>query len=165
MAYYLSMLIWMIAAWKWVDWRQWRKYQATILYFLLGDIAYCYITRDYPLWRHVPVPTFTSETGAELAPLVVYASTLLIYLTRFPRGRWKAVAWTALFVGMYVVAETVLHYIGVMQYDHGWRWLYSVLFSAMMIPMMRLHSQHPLICYLLSAPIPVFLIIVFKVPM
>jgi hypothetical protein len=37
--------VWGLAAWKWGDWRNWKKYQATILYMMYFSAIYeIYVT-------------------------------------------------------------------------------------------------------------------------
>ncbi|WP_110840812.1 CBO0543 family protein [Paenibacillus flagellatus] len=153
-----------LAAWKWGDWRTWQKYHSTILYFLFCDALYNYFTYEYPLWRHTPISWIPSYTGIELLAMICFACTPLIYLGRFPNKRWKSISWVFLWVSLYSAIEGGLYLLGAMKYDHGWTFLHSVLFNMLMFPMLRLHFKHPLFTYLLSVPITITLLHLTKVP-
>ena len=47
--------IWLGMLWKRGDWRNWKKYYSTILFFILGDFIYLYLLSDhFPMWRYQP---------------------------------------------------------------------------------------------------------------
>ena len=39
-------------AWKYGDWRHWKLYYATSLYWIIGDITCSYLTYNKPLWTY-----------------------------------------------------------------------------------------------------------------
>jgi hypothetical protein len=47
----LKSAIWILAAYKWGDWRNYKKYYPTILFMISGDLVYQFLTYDYPLWE------------------------------------------------------------------------------------------------------------------
>jgi hypothetical protein len=96
---------------------------------------------------------------------IVYPSTILIYLGRFPKGRWKQVFWISLWVSLYWVVEYVnLAYLDLIDHHHGWNMWWSTLFLIIMFPMFNIHHKNPLIAWGLSVVIILFLWNVFHVP-
>lgn len=41
-----------IIAWKRGDWRNWKKYQATMLYVAMGNLIYLFLYYDHYLWQY-----------------------------------------------------------------------------------------------------------------
>lgn len=157
-------VLFILAAWRWGDWRNWRKYHATILYFLLGDVFYMALTRNHPLWQHQPWPPIPSYIGVELCCLACFASTALIYLGLFPNGVGKSIARIGCWIAVYSSIEAFYVLCGAMKHFNGWTMLDSVLFNLMMFPMLLLHYCRPLLAYVISIPIALAIAIIFQVP-
>ncbi|NBD24939.1 CBO0543 family protein [Paenibacillus glycinis] len=157
-------VVFMLAAWRWGDWRHWQRYHATILYFLLGDVLYMVLTRNRLLWQHQPWPPISTYIGVELCCFVCFACTTLIYLGRFPKGVGKSIAWIACWVAVYSCIEVIYLFCGAIKHFNGWTMLDSVLFNMTMFPMLLLHCYRPLLTYAISIPLAVAIVIVFKVP-
>ncbi|MZQ81310.1 hypothetical protein GQF01_04120 [Paenibacillus sp. 5J-6] len=157
-------IIIILAAWRWGDWRNWQKYHATILYFLLGDIFYLLLTYQYPLWQHQPKPPIHSYIGTELCCLVAFAATTLIFLGKYPKGATKSTLWIGLWVVIYSFIEVIYLLTGAILHFNGWTMLYSVLFNIITFPLLRLHNCRPLVAYAISIPLVIALLFIFKVP-
>ncbi|GED29342.1 hypothetical protein [Brevibacillus centrosporus] len=78
---------WTLAGTRWGDWRHWKKYQPTILYLLLLNVLYYYITYHHRLWYLHPQWPLNSELICVLGELIVFTSTVLIFLGRYPEGK------------------------------------------------------------------------------
>lgn len=162
--FFAMAILFILAAWRWGDWRHWQKYHSTILYFLLGDVFYMVLTSNYPLWQHQPMPPIHSYIGVEICCLVTFASTALIYLGLFPNGVGKSMLWIGFWVVLYSLIEVIYLHFGAIKHFNGWTMLYSVLFNMMTFPMLRLHFRRPLLTYVISIPIAVAILVIFKVP-
>ena len=46
----ILVLVFVIIAWKWGDWKNWKLYYPTILFMILGDFVYIFLTYKKPLW-------------------------------------------------------------------------------------------------------------------
>ncbi|BFT72801.1 CBO0543 family protein [Paenibacillus sp. P36] len=153
-----------LSAWRWGDWRNWQKYHATMLYFLLGDVFYVLLTKDYPLWQHQPKPPIDSTIGTEICCLVAFAATTLIFLGLYPKGIAKAALWIGLWVVIYSLIEVIYIFTGAIKHFHGWTMLYSVVFNIITFPMLRLHFSRPILTYAISILFAIGLLVIFKVP-
>jgi hypothetical protein len=153
-----------ISAWKWGDWKNWKLYHPTILYFLYGDMFYNYLTSHYPLWIHPPIFPIDSYLVVKLLVQLCFACTPLIYLGHYPKERWKVILWIGFWVILYSSIEGGLLLIGAMKHYNGWTLLHSVFFNCLMFPMLRLHFKRPLLAYILSAPIIIALLTITQLP-
>ncbi len=59
--YILINVIYTIAALKWGDWRNWKQYHPTILFYCIGDFLYNFILYNKPMWlfRDLILPNHT----------------------------------------------------------------------------------------------------------
>lgn len=165
MAEIIGVSTWMIAAFRWGDWRNFNKYQSTILYFIFFDLLYYYITYDHRLWSLSPTPPLKYEIVCLAGEFIVFACTILIFIGRYPVDSFISVRWTALWVFIYTLNEWILLKTGTMVYTNGWTLFHSFLFSIMMFIFLRLYFKKPLLTLLISIPIPGLLIIIFSIPL
>ncbi|MRH45038.1 hypothetical protein GH741_20555 [Aquibacillus halophilus] len=165
MIFILLVVAFIFATWRWGDWRNWKLYHSTILYFLYNDMLYGYLTNfHYPLWIHVPVFPFDSFSVVKILAQICFACTPLIYLGCYPKERRNVILWIGFWIILYSSIEGGLLIISAVQHFNGWTLTYSVLFNMMMFPMLRLHFTRPLLAYTLSVPITITLLIINNVP-
>ncbi|KPV41959.1 CBO0543 family protein [Alicyclobacillus ferrooxydans] len=161
-------LVSVLAAWRWGDWRNWRHYLPTIQYFIGGDMLYNLLCERYLLWDYPHPPNLLPNHLVTnlFIMFVIYPSTMLIYLYRYPYG--KSVLKQVLYILMWIVAwmayELYMITHGLCVYHHGWTYAWSIGFACVMVSMLRLHHTRPLAAYILSIPITLFLLVWFHVP-
>lgn len=166
MIFIILVVAFIFATWRWGDWRNWKLYHSTILYFLYGDMLYSYLTScHYPLWIHPPIFPIDSYSVIKILVQLCFACTPLIYLGHYPQKMWAAILWIGFWVILYSSIEGGLLLLGAIKHYNGWTLLYSMLFDIMMFPMLRLHFKRPLLAYILSIPITIALLIITKVPL
>ncbi|WP_052488082.1 CBO0543 family protein [Gordoniibacillus kamchatkensis] len=96
-------LIFALAAWRWGDWKHWRKYYPTILFLIIGDLMNNFINYNRPFWTFTPnawekwlYPNHTIiSLGVEL---IGYPSLVLLYLGNYPDGGRKQVLYVCAWV-------------------------------------------------------------------
>ncbi|WP_368780987.1 CBO0543 family protein [Alicyclobacillus fastidiosus] len=161
----LRAVVWILITWRWGDWRQWKKYQSTILFFISCDLLYNVICHNYLLWKFTPSRLFTSHTAVNLfEDFVIYPCALILYLGRYPKSILTKIIWNILWVLIWIGIEWINKLLGLITYHHGWNIWWSVLLMSFAIPMVRLHFIKPLWTYGLSLICIVFLVFLFKVP-
>jgi hypothetical protein len=165
MATIIAVCSWVIAGVVWGDWRNWAKYHTTVFYFMFCDIMYYLVTVDHRLWSLEPTWPLHSELVVIWGELIVFTSTVLIFLGRYPAGRFISIWWTLLWVSMYTFIEWILLLAGTFKYSNGWTLLYSFLFSILVFVFLRLHYLRPLTTYILSIPTFFILIYLNSVPL
>lgn len=163
--------IWLGMLWKWGDWRNWKKYYSTILFFVLGDFIYLYLLSDYfPMWRYQPADSDgkigLTNTHISLSIMVIkYPATILIYLSRFPdQNKKKQLLYFIFWVLLYSVNELIDLKFHLIKYYNGWNFWWSVLFNMVMFYILWIHFRKPLFAWLLSIGFILFLWHTFDIP-
>ncbi len=147
--YIIVSLIFLVAAWRWGDWRNWQKYYPTILFFILGNFAYGYITYDHPLWEHES-PLFKSTLSDIFITLISFPALVLIFLPHYPNGRYKRIGYILIWVVLSTAFEWIALKLGFFSYHNGWNTWHSVLFNFIMFPLLRLHHTKPLPAWIMA---------------
>lgn len=163
--------IWLLALWFWGDWKHWKKYYPTILFFMIGDLVYLYMFSDYfPLWKYsipeIDQKVNLTNTHISLSIMLIkYPATILIYLAKFPKqNKTKQFFYMGLWVFIYFVNEVIDVKFHLITYSNGWNLWWSLIFNCVMFYILRIHFIQPLIAWLLSIIFIVFLWQVFDVP-
>ena len=81
----IASLFFLVAAWRWGDWRNWQKYYPTILFIMFVNYANGYITYNQPLWQFES-PLLKTTLSDIFVSLLAYPSTVLLFLPRYPNG-------------------------------------------------------------------------------
>jgi hypothetical protein len=164
MAEIIGVSTWVLAGLRWGDWKNWQKYHATILFFILGDALYYYVSHTHRLWSLEPTWPLKSEFVCVIGEFLVFASATLIYLGKYPEGRLISVWWTLLWIGIFSVNEWILLLTGTFSHSNGWTLWDSFLFNIIMFIILRLHYKRPLLAYPLSILVAVVLIYRYSMP-
>lgn len=153
-----------IACWKWGDWRHWKLYYPTILYMLIGDFVVDILMNAKPLFgfgafiEKFPILDI-------VVMLLLYPSTVILYLTHYPKPAGKQALYILLWVGIYVAAEIAANATKGFCYHNGWNIWYSALFDMVMFPLLALHYKKPLLVWPISAILCFALIWWFRIPL
>lgn len=164
-------LVWLVPLWKWGDWKNWKKYYPTILFFVMGDLLYMYLLSDhYPMWKYNPpdIDRSINLTNTHISlsiMLIKYPTTILIYLSRFPKdNRKKQLLYILCWVGIYVINEIIDLKFKLIKYYNGWSIWWSILFNTVLFIILRFHYRNPILGWTLSICFIVFLWYTFEVP-
>ena len=156
-------VILILIAWRWGDWRNWSRYYATILFFIVGDFACTILTYQYPLWQFESA--LLKVTGSEFLIIAVFfPATLLVFLPHYPKEKRKQVWYILAWVVIYTAIEWISFLSGFFSYHNGWNILWSALFNLLMFPLLILHQRKPPLAWLLGLIFAFCLLIYFKVP-
>nr|WP_155668470.1 CBO0543 family protein [Ornithinibacillus caprae] len=153
----------MIAGYIWGDWRNWRKYYPTILFFIIGDLLYNFLLYKKSMWlfHDLILPNHTTITI--LAMIVSYSVTVFIYLGRFPKGWKKRSFWFLLWSGLYLLIEYVNSKLGFITYHNGWNMWWSVFLTGVIFLILPIHQKRPLTAWLISIIVIISLLTIFDV--
>jgi hypothetical protein len=125
----------MVVCWKWCNWRNWKEYYPTILFFIFGNLVYVLAQRK-PLWHFGEIskqyPIF--DIYMMLCP---YPSTTVLYLSSLVKQALYILFWACI----YTAAEIIPNLTGGFAYSNGWNLFYSVLFDIIMFLLLRLHFK------------------------
>jgi len=160
----ITSIIFLISAWKWGDWKNWRQYYPTILFFILGNFTHNLLTYNYPLWEYES-PFLKKTLSDILVSFVLFPSTILLYLPHFPKKLKKQIIYVLFWVAIYTILEMVSHYLGFFSYHNGWNIGWSILFDCLMFPLLWLHHKNPLWVWPIGFIVSIALLVIFKVPL
>lgn len=159
------------AAWKWGDWKHWRRHYPTILFFIAGDLLYHYLLYDFhPVWKFEPLPSDANHgiTGTHISLMIMavkYPCTVLIYLGNFPATqKLHQLLYIVLWTAIYGLNELLSLSFGGVEHYNGWNWYWSLLFNFVMFSILRIHHGSPPWAWLLSAIFIFFLWQTFDIP-
>lgn len=145
------------AAWKWSDWRNWKNYLPTMQYIVIGALLYEYLTDGQKMWVFQGDIPDSQTVTALIHQFFTMPLTVLIFLSNFPKTLGKQCYRISKWIGLYAAVEIIMLLTGRITYDNGWTLWHSIGFDIMMFPMLRLHHSRPLLAYLISVPIVLFL--------
>ncbi|MBD2872815.1 CBO0543 family protein [Paenibacillus arenilitoris] len=157
-------VITLICAWRWGDWRNWKQYHHTMMYFALGNLLYNFLSANHFLWKLNPDFMPNHSMTEMVYTFVTFPATALLFLTNYPDGRKKKRLHYLQWIGIYVIVEWFFRDTGRILYQHGWSLMWSAIFDITMFPMLRLHYKRPLLAYAISAVLCVFWVMLFDVP-
>lgn len=167
----LYAIFWITILLKWGDWRNWKRYYSTFLFFVLGDFIYLYLLSDYyPMWTYVPSPGdrelgITSTHISFSVMAIKYPATCLAYLYNFPEhGLLMKVVYYIGWVSLYFVNELVDLHFHLIKYYNGWNIWWSVLFNSVMFLILKIHFHRPVIAWAASVLFILLLWNLFDVP-
>lgn len=152
------------AAWRWGDWKNWRKYQSNMLFVIVGVLLYLYLYKNEPLWalhKHVLNHAITELLYAG----IVLPLTVLLLLTNYPDNFKGEVYRICKFIAIYSIIELIYLKMGFIDYDNGWNIWLSIGWNCMMFPILVLHFKKPLYAYIASVIGLIIFLYLFPVKM
>jgi hypothetical protein len=161
----IGQFLWILAAWRWGDWRNWKKYHSTMLYMIVFSLLYEVLTYNYSLWKFSDfiLPTHTLNSLA--VTFIGFPCSVLIFLSRFPKNhRIKQIIYVSFWAILYIAIEYFFVGISLFHYHHGWNIWWSAFLDAIIFPMLLLHHKKPLAAYLISFLMIIFYFLFFNVP-
>lgn len=159
-----------VAACKWGDWKNWKKYYPTYLFWIGGDFFYNALLHNHRPWYFTKGIIGENFLHGHLIicifiMLFSYTSTLLIYLGRFPEQRMKQCFWILLWVFIFSSIEFVSHtYFHLIVYQYGWNIYWSMLFNLVMFTVLKIHFNKPWLAWIISILFLIFLANIFNIP-
>ncbi len=156
----LSLVI--VIAIKKANWSNWESYYPTMLYISLASFLYEYISHTkFHLWD-LKEDSFLSHMNVHFVHnLLINPLIAFIFLSQYPQTSRKQIMYTIKWVIVFLLAEWVIKYWGVLDYYNGWHLGWSFLFIVFMFPMIRLHYLHPIRALSLSVIFVVFYLSLF----
>ncbi|UXH45649.1 hypothetical protein [Rossellomorea vietnamensis] len=166
----IFLLAYAFLGWKFGNWKDFYSYYPTLLFFIIGDLLSQFLLFDYSMWEFRTVTPFgdslhLNHTIISLSKMAIqYTVTIAIFIGRLPSGSWGRVGWILLWTGIYGLTEGLSHLIGMMTYHNGWHFGWDLLFNLMMFTVLIVHHKNPVLGWIISIPIILFLMIHFHVP-
>ncbi|TLS35216.1 CBO0543 family protein [Pseudalkalibacillus caeni] len=148
-------VLYILASIIWGDWKNWKEYYSTFLFFVIGDLLYQFLLYNHTMWFfHISFDEeyLKNHTMIALAKMVVqYSTTTVIFLGNYPKSIIKQFLWISLWVAVFASSEYLsLTFWGGISHHHGWTMGWSILFDYVMFTLIRIHFSHPLVAWGLS---------------
>lgn len=160
--YGVIMLVWLAIVYQAGDWRNWRKYYPTILFFACGDLIYNVVFYEKMLWVFKN-PSLSHKFTDFLCVVVVFTCTILIYLPHYPKPWKKQILYVGYWVLLYSTIEWLFTVLGGIKYDNGWSLTWSVIHNIYQFILIRIHQDRPLLAWTLAIIILFIITRVFHV--
>ncbi len=148
-------------------WKRWREYYPTILFFIVGDLAYNFILYNYSLWEyHMPLWPGLAHTYIDLFwAVIIFPCIVILFLTFCPKQRIKQPVYILLWSAAFALVEYIMFLLKSIQYDNGWNSFFSFLFDLVMFPILYIHYKKPPVAWLITAAIVPLFILIVKMPL
>ncbi len=151
-----------LTCYKWGAWRKWREFYPTILFLIIGDMAYNFVFHDHSLWCYAG---FVNHTVANLiAMFFVFPPIVIMFLTHWPQ-KWTR---KTLYVLVWSIGFTLLEYLSLtfnlFTHHNGWNIFWSFVLYVFGFSLVRLHYKRPLLTWPICAVLAVATMIFFKLP-
>ena len=154
----------LLATWRWGDWKSREKYYATVLFVIVVNLAVSFITYHHMLWSYHPDVLVKAQTTVELInSFLMLPSTAFIYLSNFPtNNKLYQYGYIIIWVSIYSSLEFIDQSLGGISYKNGWSWLSSSILDCAMFPILRLHYLKPLWAWIITFLLTIVILVLFN---
>lgn len=163
MSYIILGFIWIYACFKFGDWKSWKLYYPTILYYLVGDLSCKILTYNYPLWI---LQGFLGKNifNDYFVTVVYFPCIIILYLSNYPDQLIKKIIHITFYVFILSSIEFIARFSGKIIYYNGWNLMWNTLFYFIMFIMIRLHYKKPFLTWFISMLLAFAVLFIFKIP-
>jgi hypothetical protein len=161
------LLVLILLAFKYGNWKQRSRYYPTILFAICVDFFISLLLYSHPLWRFYPAFMIPNHSFSDFfialtnVPLIV-----LVYLSRYPfhlrlKGKLLYVmAWTLSFS----MLESIFFHLKLITYHNGWNFPWSIVVWLFTFLGLVIHYKKPILAWILCICCTIFLILYFHIP-
>jgi hypothetical protein len=148
---------------KFGDWRNWKNYYPTILFFILSNAVCILLNYNHPLWFYES--KILNHTFCDLLVCItVYPSTIMIFIPNFPKKITKGIIHISYYVSIYTIIEFFGVKFGYFTYHNGWNIWCTIVFNYIMFLILYLHHKKPLYAWIIALTSPHILFFIMKIP-
>lgn len=144
------------------NWRRWRDFYATVLYVIIGDLAYQFVFCDYRLWFYTGMLGHTYT--ALIIAFIIFPPVVILYLTHFPSGFLKQSLYIAIWSVVNTLIELIACIINGLRYEHNWCIFWSFLLFFIAFILIRVHYRRPLLVWPISLACGISCALIFGLP-
>jgi hypothetical protein len=149
-----------------VDYKNVKIYGLTIYYVITCNLLYNTICQKYLLWEYKPDSLLKTHVFVDLIyTFIVLPSITFLFLEKYPKSNSvsKKVFYVIRWVATCLVVEIIFIKTGRLVLQNGYEYWMEFLFYPTMFSMILLHQRKPLLTYVLSTGIIIFLVLIFDV--
>jgi len=145
------------------DWRNWKIYYSTILFFILSSVTCIILTYNHPLWLYQS--SVINHTFTDLfISITVYPCTIMMFIPHLPSKTIKIILHISIYVAIYTIPEFIAVKLGYFTYYNGWNIWCTLIFNSIMFPMLLLHYKKPVYAWVVALISPHILFFIMKIP-
>lgn len=137
-------VLYIVAAYKWGNWQNWKLYYPTILFYWFGDILAFALFHQHPLWLYY-LPGIPHLFHELFVLIFMYSCGVMLFLSNYP----KSLAAQFLYILFWASLDTFLEWFGILTghfiHSNGWSLSWSFALYMVMFPTFRLHQKNPLL--------------------
>lgn len=163
MYHILLAVVSIVTCYKFGDWRNWRNYYSTILFFILGNTVCVLLTYNHTLWLYET--KILNYTFSDLfICITVYPSTVMLFIPKFPKKITKIITHISFYVAIYTIAELVGIKFGYFSHHNGWNIWFSIILNYMLFSILYIHYKKPFYAWIIALLSPHILFFLLKIP-
>lgn len=153
---------WLIITYKFGDWRNWKLYYPTILFFWCGDLIGIVVFYNYLLWEFKS--DILSHVAVDFIQIIfILTCTTILFLQYYPENMIMQILYILIWVLIYSVIEWFFHLLGGISYNYGWSIWWSVTHNIYQFILLRIHHRKPILAWLLAFTSLGIIMFIFKV--
>ena len=153
-----------LAAWRWSDWKNWREYYPTYLFLTALSFISDFLMYNHSLWFYCPSPSFSNHTVVALFyAFTIYPASVLLFLSRYPTNQTylRQAVYIAFWVTIYSSMEVLSLVVGLGSYYNGWTLWWSILVNIVLFIALRIHYSKPILAWLIGGLFSILVLVVF----
>jgi len=156
-------IVFIYLCFKWGDWRNWKSFYPTILFFIIANLSCDILTYSKPLWLYGG--SFWDHTFADyFVAFFIYPSVIILFLSNFPKKILKQVWYIIFWIFVMSFLEHIMHINGGIRFQNGWSIGCSILFYLIMFPLLFLNYKKPLLSWFISIVLAFSFMFIFNIP-
>lgn len=156
-------ICYILACYKWGNWKNWKAYYPTILYVIIGDLVYNFLFYSFDLWTYERLINHTA--GDLLIAFVVFPCSVILFLSFFPKKIGMRIIYIVLWSLLNTILEFISFKLGYIAYHHNWTIYWSAVFYVTAFSLAATHFKHPFIAWILSAAFLLITMLIFHYPL
>lgn len=163
MYHILLAVISIFICYKFGDWRNWKNYYPTILFFILSSVGCIVLTYNHPLWLYQS--SLINHTFIDLfISITVYPCTIMVFIPYLPSKISKIIIHISIYVAIYTIPEFISVKLGYFSYYNGWNIWCTLIFNYIMFPILILHYKNPIYAWIIGLISPFIFFYIMKIP-
>jgi hypothetical protein len=152
-----------ISSYKWADWKNWKQYYSTMLFFGFGDLIYHIAFEEQHLWEF-QLDYLTEPINELFVIFTIFFSTTLLFLSNYPKKLYHKIIYISFWVAFYMFIEILTLSIGMLKYYKGWNLYWSLLHNCIQFPLLALHHKRPVFAWTIALVFLFVIMFIFNVP-
>lgn len=147
--YFIFISAWVIITYRFGDWKNWRLYYPTILFFCCGNLIGFEVFHDHILWEFKS--SILSHVTIDLIQMVfIFSCTTILFLQYYPRKISRQILYILLWTFIYSVIEWIFHLLEGIVYHNGWSIFCSITHNIYQFILLRIHHKKPILAWILA---------------